>query len=183
MTFNRALLVVVVFITSVNANIQAQTKNCQHPETLSEAGLSRESCEKIDSAHVDTYQSAMPTALYASELDRRKVVIAYGPDAQLIREISGFEKNLNYDIRKSKLNQPPYFDESIKVFKEKNKLIDGWLVAVDQIQYRASQGKTGYAMLCAAAFKNENLAISVSECFPFEDRARFYQRLRKLAGR
>lgn len=123
----------------------------------------------------------MSTALYASELDRRKIVIAYGLNPKLIREISGFENNANFDIRKSKLNQPPYFDKFAKIFKEKSKSIDGWLVAVDQIQYRAMQGKTGYAMLCAAAFKAGKLAISVSECFPFEDRPKFYQTLGKLA--
>lgn len=150
---------------------------CQEAPSVREPGLARERCELVGTALVETYRSTViPNDPYSTDLDRRKLVTVRGPDPIWIKKINGISGNNQYDVNESAVNKPPFSEEIYRTYKERTVAVNGWLIGINQVQCRSTRHGPGYVFMCATSFKKgQEFSMSISECFPLEEKSRFYK--------
>lgn len=167
--------IIAGFSLSMAATVAAS--ECREAPSVREPGLTRESCELVGTALVETYRStAIPNDPYSTELDRRKLVVVRGPDPIWIKRINGIIGKNQYDASESAVNKPPFSEEIYKTYKERTVVVNGWLIGINQVQYGSIAHGPGFVFMCATSFKEgKEFSMSISECFPLEEKSRFYK--------
>lgn len=129
------------------------------------------------------YVGSTPPSPYATEFDKRKVVIAQGQDARLVRNAAGIETGPHgASLSRTRLVRPPEEDQlASRKMSRAGSSFEGWTVWVESIQYAAQGAMPGFTMDCATALRTEKVAATaVAECFALEERQRFFSILRTL---
>jgi len=170
-----SILIIPGLSLSMAATVAAS--ECREAPSVREPGLTRESCELVGTAFVEIYQSAViPNESYVTDFDRRKLAVVHGPDPIWIKKINGFSGKDQYHAIESAVNKPPFPEEIYRTYQQRTVVMNGWLIGINQVQYRSARHGPGYVLMCATSFKKgKEFSMSISECFPFEERSRFYK--------
>lgn len=123
-----------------------------------------------------------PTSPYASEFDRRRVVIAKATSKDKLR----FYRDLDSDSGSRPLSfaglrllSPPAENQIVqRIHLKKSIKKRGWHIATERVSYGAQGGAAGYVMDCSTATRwHKTHALTVAECYPLEERQRFVKTL------
>lgn len=135
----------------------------------------------IESSIEITSSKVLSTSTYATELDNRILVAARSENKLELLNFSGIKKsNGNYFLIRTKSIPIPYSDYITKREPQNPEVFGKWVILREIIQY-GSQGSTpGYAIKCATAIRNgeDEVATTVSECYPFDEEGRYLDVLR-----
>lgn len=172
-----SLLGLLVGIESTRAD--AGFSACTGP-SLSAMALRQISCIERDGLIMVHYVGASPSSPYATDFDRRSLFALIGQDTQAVLEGAGFVlSGKNRKGYRTKLVQPPEVDQiesrtpANGASKYKN-----WEIINERIQYFSQGGALGFVIDCTTAVKVSNeTAAAIAECFPLEERARFFHTL------
>jgi hypothetical protein len=150
-------------------------------EAPSLGGMELIECRAEDDVTYFRYGSSEPASPYATEFDRRSIVLLSGLDANKVIGIAG----LSTDKRSrfgGKLIDPPMAGhiKSRDVLKLKRKFA-GWMLYGERIQYLSQAGLGGFVIDCVTAkgLKGGQTLV-VAECFPLEERDRYLKTLKEL---
>lgn len=153
--------------------------SCQVPN-IPQLKIDMATCDKPSGLSRFTFIDSQPTSPYATDFDRRHVVVISSMNANLVRSTSGFRNTGNaLSIAKTQLVSPPNEDQiaSRNILEKVIKKSD-WLIVTERVQYGVQGGLPGFVIDCSTAFrKRKTNSFAVAECYPLEQRQRFYELL------
>jgi hypothetical protein len=175
-TFSRMLVLSVGLHTLVAAQTSVE---CVNPPLLAAKEINRSSCRLLVGTTVERYLENKPTSAYATEFDRRELAVAYGKNSARVKAVAGIDGDVKNSLVESQFLEPPFVNLISKVFPMKRFRRRGnWVIYAVQIEYGAQGGAPGFPLCCSTALRSSNKkTIVIAECFPLEERERFYQTL------
>lgn len=158
---------------------ESALQKCSTPPLMLLYSLSRTACENSRSVTIERYSSPKPASPYASDFDRREVVIASGKTVESIRAVAGIRVGPSARQVQTDLLHPPFADQIGKRYPlPKTSRYRHWVISYEQIEYGAQSSAQGFPLECATAIRSTTRATKiVAECSPLGERARFSKTL------
>lgn len=182
MKVNRMMVIVLLAITTYAAQANELSTKCTSLALASEE-LQQTECSTKNGLTVTRYLGPAPVSVYATEFDRRSVTVANGENAKLVREAAGLTSNSHgMSMAQIRLVKPPVEDQIIhRIPAKATQRYLQWTVWTEEIQYGTQGGAPGFVIDCATALRsNRHGATAVAECFPLEERQRFFHTLKAI---
>lgn len=156
-----------------------EAPRCGSP-ILFELSLTRVSCEERGAGSVERYRDSAPLSPYATEFDRRNVVVARSADPVFFIEAAGLGgAGKVRNLTQTRLVTPPAVDQLQR--RQVAKAVArhaGWTVYTEHLVYKAQGNARGFVIDCATGIRSgRGKATAVAECFALEERARFLRTL------
>lgn len=138
---------------------------------------------ELEGLVVQRYEESQSGNPYATDLDRRVVVVARGERLEALMRAAGIASaSGKQSLGKTLLVQPPLEDQvhrrSPSGAARKHKR---WQLWSEAVEYGAQGSAQGFTIDCVTAIRNERpYATAVAECFPLEERKRFLLMLERI---
>ncbi len=147
---------------------------------LAAQGLEQSECSVQDGLTLSRHVGSVPVSPYSTVFDQRSVVVVHGTNAAAVRESAGITTGLRgMSLLQSRLVRPPAEDQIARrtAARSASKHRE-WNVLSERIQYAAQGGAPGFVIDCATALGSVGQqTTAVGECFPLEERQRFFRTL------
>lgn len=172
-------LSVMGLMTHCSINASSQVPHCAE-SIFPKLNLRQTSCNEQDGVETRKYSGSEPTSPYATEFDRRQVVIAKSADTAKLQQVVGLKvTGQTLKMPRIQLVTPPFEDQiSQRKSMSKPERRNGWVIVTERIQYAAQGGRPGFVMDCSTAVhRRKKDSAAVAECFPLEERDRFLHTL------
>jgi hypothetical protein len=137
--------------------------------------LSPSECVCQDGLKAMRYQDAEPSSPYSTDFDRRKVAIVLSRDLRRVREAAGIAGLAGE--KTTHLISPPVEEVIVKRSSEEIRSnYRDWRVSLESIEYGSQGGGAGFTFDCGTAtLLKSGRSIAVAECFPVEERTRYFK--------
>lgn len=179
MRSSRSLLCLVFALMGRTAMADGVPAECPASPAMLIAGTDRIACQVSGLVAIERYLGPKPESPYASAFDRRELVVAYGKSIEAVKAIAGIKAGSRASQTQRLLLQPPLVDYIAKRSPlPKASSYKQWSIASEKIEYGAQGGAQGFLLECATARRSVmSTMVVVAECFPFEEKARFFKTL------
>lgn len=169
--------VLLILVSTVS---RSDPPSCCEGLSLDSAELRLLGCSDRNGVVLCTYVGSTDASPYATEFDRRTVVIACGAESPSLRAMIGVPlEEKDAGGYRTLLARPPEEEQVVRRTPDSSvQNYFGWQVYSERVDYGAQGGMSGYTIDCATAIKaTERYTSAVSECFSVEKRNRFLQTL------
>ena len=174
-------MAVILCFDGTIATAHEKVVDCPNSQKLIFDGLHRETCQLLGSVTIERYRGEKKSSPYATDFDRRELVVADG-----IISMAGLAKIVSPDNASSSFNsfdllQPPMTDQIFRVSRLPLRMFQTWAISADIVRYKTQGDVPGFDLTCALAKRTVyTKSTAVMECFPSEGRANFYSVLNSL---
>ena len=145
--------------------------------------LARVSCEERGVGWIEQYRDVAPLSPYATEFDRRNVIVARSADPVFFVEAAGVRgAGRMQSLAQTRLVTPPAVDQLRR--RQVTRAVGrhaGWTVYTEHLIYKAQGGARGFVIDCATGLRSGGkYTTGVAECFAVEERPRFLRMLEAI---
>lgn len=139
-------------------------------------------CTTQDGVTVSQFLGTAPSSPYATEFDRRAFAfaVARGQNTESVRRVAGIVKGFRGAATTQSFLSPPPSQAQIarRDASGAARSHHQWIVMFERVQYAAQGGVPGFVIDCATAIRsNRSETVEAAECFPLEERKRFFRTL------
>ena len=179
------LLIVAALVFQASANAQSIVNECDHAQKHVNQ-LTLFECKHVDEVIISTYQEPSITSAYSTEFDQRKLFLASSKNrTELFKKIGLTISRQTISLKSTKLANIPELERVIRRHaSNKIEKFESWTIFSEYIWYAEQGNSTGFSLQCDTAIKSLGISkiwLAAAECFPYENKGRFLEALKKIA--